>query len=246
MRKAWLEAQRDTLAHWLADIEMELSFTQTTTTYIPTIKEQWVKAVQLKLSTTLGDSGNQPAKPKPTDPTPARKHTAKKSGAGQQRSASKTPSREDDPQKGLGKQSQTGDPFDHHVGSVGEAKEDPKSPLGTKLKGTLGTQPKGMTPSTPKGVKPKDPVPKNTAGTTSGGQSMWYKSGYDTKQTGPAAIPLGNILDMTRKLKAGGQPLLQKSPQFKRERKLLQLGGCLKFSLEPLMWWETKQLLYWV
>ena len=40
VRKAWLVAQRDTLACWLADIEMELSFAQAMITYIPTIKEQ--------------------------------------------------------------------------------------------------------------------------------------------------------------------------------------------------------------
>ena len=79
VRKYWMEAQKDTLARWLEDIEKVLNFTKTTTTFIPTIKEEWVKAVQLKPSTTLGDPGNRPNKP--TDHTPARKHIAKKSGA---------------------------------------------------------------------------------------------------------------------------------------------------------------------
>ena len=107
-----------------------------------------------------------------------------------------TPNQEDDPQKGLGKRSQTSDPADHHEGSVGEPKEDPKSPLGTKPKGTQGTKPKGKTPSTQKGVKPKDAVPKNTTGTTPGSQNMRYKSGYDTNKL--AQLPPGNILDVTR------------------------------------------------
>ena len=51
--------------------------------YIPTVKEDWIKAVQLKPSTTLGDPGNPPKQPnEPTGPKPARKHVAKKSVAG--------------------------------------------------------------------------------------------------------------------------------------------------------------------
>ena len=83
VRHAWMEAQKDILAHWLKDIKVMLSFAQTTTTYIPTVKEEWVRAVQLKPSTTLGDPGKPPPKPnKPTDHTSARKRTTKKSGAG--------------------------------------------------------------------------------------------------------------------------------------------------------------------
>ena len=71
IRKAWIEAQKETLAHWLENIEMVLSFADTTTMYIQTVKEEWITTVQLKSSTTLGDPGNPPNKS--TDPTPARK-----------------------------------------------------------------------------------------------------------------------------------------------------------------------------
>ena len=61
-----------------------------TPVYIPTVKEDWLKPVQLKPSTTLEDPGNLPKQPnKPTDPKPARKHVAKKSGAGRQKFDSK-------------------------------------------------------------------------------------------------------------------------------------------------------------
>ena len=95
---------------------------------------------------------------------------------------------------------------------------DPKDPLTPKPKPKLkpknsGVKPKGMKPknaagSAPKGGKPSKPVPKNTAETTPLGQTTWYKSDvtYDMKQTGPAAIPPENLLDVTRKGKAGCQP----------------------------------------
>ena len=57
-------------------------------------------------------------------------------------------------------------------------------------------------------MKPNEPVPKNTTETTPVGQTTWYKADviYDTKCTGPAAIPPENLLDVTKKQKAGGQP----------------------------------------
>ena len=136
-RKLWLEAQRERLARWLEDAETVFSFAKTTATYIPTIKEEWRKALQLKPSTTLGDPGKPPGKPsKLIDPTPVRKHTAKKSGSGRQRSASKASSLEGDPQKGLSKPSQTEDLGDQTGEPVEEPNEDPKTPLGTTPKGT--------------------------------------------------------------------------------------------------------------
>ena len=41
-----------------------------------------------------------------------------------------------------------------------------------------------------------------------GVKTTWYKSeeAYDLKQTGPAAVPPANLLDVTRKRKAGCQP----------------------------------------
>ena len=69
-------------------------------------------------------------------------------------------------------------------------------------------KPKNAAGSAPKGGKPSKPVPKNTTETTPGGQTTRYKSDvtYDMKRTGPAAIPPENLLDVTRKQKAGCQP----------------------------------------
>ena len=57
-------------------------------------------------------------------------------------------------------------------------------------------------------MNPNEPVPKSTAGAVPGGQITWYKSDvvYDMKQTGTAAIPPKNLLDVTRKWKVGCQP----------------------------------------
>ena len=57
-------------------------------------------------------------------------------------------------------------------------------------------------------MKPNEPVPKNTAGAAPGGQTTWYKSDvvYDMKRTGLDTIPPENLLDVTRKWKAGCQP----------------------------------------
>ena len=159
-RRAWMEAHKGTLAGWLEDIEKVLCFANTTTTYIPTVKEEWIRAVQLKPSTSLGDSGCPPNKS--ADPGPVRKHMAKKSGAGRQRSAGRADGLEGDPLGG-----QPGAPGD-------EPKEDPKSSPGTKPKGPvpLGVKPKG---SVPPGIKTKSPVPgvkpKGAMGSTPKGAS---------------------------------------------------------------------------
>ena len=76
--KAWMEPEKELLGHWLEDLEMVLSATDMSPVYIPTVREEWIKAVQLKPSIPLGDPGNPPKQPnKPTDPKPARKHVAK-------------------------------------------------------------------------------------------------------------------------------------------------------------------------
>ena len=43
---------------------------------------------------------------------------------------------------------------------------------------------------------------------TSEGQDIWYKTdvAYDLKKTGSAAVPPEDLLQVTRKWKAGGQP----------------------------------------
>ena len=69
----------------------------------------------------------------------------------------------------------------------------------------------------------KKTVPKSTAGTIPGGQTVWYKTYvvYDLKQTGEAATPLESLLNVTRKQKAGGQPKPSTSggpPANKRKR----------------------------
>ena len=180
IRQAWIKAEKDTLTAWLEDIKKMIHFAKITPTYIPTIKTQWVRAVQLKPSTTLGDLGVQQTDPnKPLEPSPARKHTPEKSGAGRSKSASQAVSREEDTHEEQVESSPVGDPCDQPGKSVEDPKGDPKTPK---------DPPKGPKPrsSTPKGVKPK-----NTAGTDLKSQDTWYKSGvaYDTKRTGPAAVP---------------------------------------------------------
>ena len=63
VRQAWLTPQKELLECWLEDIEMVLCATEMTPVYIPTVKDDWIKAVQLKPSTTLGDPGNPPKQP---------------------------------------------------------------------------------------------------------------------------------------------------------------------------------------
>ena len=199
------------------------------------MREEWIQAVQLKSSTTLGDPG------KSLDSTPARKHMAKKSGSGQQRPASRVTSSEGDPQKGPSKSSQS-ENLGQRDEPVEELGGEPGTPLGTPSEGTTppgtipkgttppGTIPKGTTPpgtipkgtaptgttpksttpkgTVPKGAKPHELVPKNTGRVAPGGQRTWYKSNvvYGTKRTGPAAIPPDNVLEVTRKRKTGDQP----------------------------------------
>ena len=86
-------------------------------------------------------------------------------------------------------------------------------------------------------MKQNKPVPKSTAGTVPGGQTTWYKSdvAYDMKQTGLAAIPLENLLNVTRKQKAGCQPKLPlEDPQSTKEKELHQLNCYHRCNPEPL------------
>ena len=81
--KAWMEPEQEWLGCWLEDLEMESKATDMSPVFIPSVREEWVRAVQLKPSTPLEDPENLPKQPnKPTGPKPARKHVVKKSGAG--------------------------------------------------------------------------------------------------------------------------------------------------------------------
>ena len=57
VRQAWIGSQKETLDGWLQDIDTVLLFAETEPIYVPTVKLQWQRPVQLKLSTTLGDPG---------------------------------------------------------------------------------------------------------------------------------------------------------------------------------------------
>ena len=82
-QKAWMKPEKEQLGDWLEDVEMILGATAMSPIYIPTVREEWIKAVQQKPTPALEDPENLPKQPnKPTGPKPARKHVAKKSGAG--------------------------------------------------------------------------------------------------------------------------------------------------------------------
>ena len=72
--KAWMEPEKEWLGHWLEDLEMVLKATDMSPVFIPSGKEEWVRAVQLKPSTPQEDPENLPKHPKePTGPKPVRK-----------------------------------------------------------------------------------------------------------------------------------------------------------------------------
>ena len=230
--KAWMEPEKEWLERWLDDLEMTLSATEMSPVYIPTVREKWVKAAQQKPTPTPEDPEKPPRQPnEPTGPKPSRKHVAKKSGAGRQKTGGEDDNKGDNSQPDPNKSLQTeylegqpgdvlGEPRDDPLPLGPDPKDsqppstDPKDPLKPKPKpkGT-GVKPKRPKPKnaagvTPKGMKPDEPVPKSTTGTVPGGQTTWYKSDvvYDMKRTGLAAIPPENLLNVTRKRKAGCQP----------------------------------------
>ena len=80
---SWMEPEQEWLECWLEHLEMVLKATDMSPVFVPTVREEWVKAVELKPSTPLEDPENPPKQPnKPTGLKPARKHVTKKSGAG--------------------------------------------------------------------------------------------------------------------------------------------------------------------
>ena len=118
-----------------------------------------------------------------------------------------------------------GDPGEHPEDSVGakdpqHPEEDPEGPIEDLdppqleedpglPKPPLPKKPKVRRPK-PKGSKPKDDAPGDPASKITAeelsGEKPWYKTGYDTKKTGSAAVPPEGLLDVTRKQKAGPQP----------------------------------------
>ena len=95
------------------------------------------------------------------------------------------------------------------------------------------------------GAKPNEPVPKNTSYTTSKGRTTWYKADvvYDTKSTGPAAIPPENLFDVTRKREINLNPLPKEDSRRIKER-IHQLGGYHKLNQELLKCWVIKLPLH--
>ena len=181
---------------------------------------------------TPEDQEKLPSQPnEPPGPKPGRKHTAKKRGAGRQGTGGKNDNKGDNSQPDPNKSLQTedlegqsgdvlGEPGDEPLPLGSDPKDsqppstDPEDPLKPKPKPKVaGVKPKGPKPknaagATPKGGKPNEPVPTSTAGTVPGGQTTWYKTDviYHLKCTGKAATPPENLLNVTRKRKAGGQP----------------------------------------
>ena len=117
--------------------------------------------------------------------------TARKSGARQSRTTGKSTSLGKVPDNGKNQPVQTGDLDDQPEDSVEEPQE--KSTEKEKLSERSAA---------------RESVPKNTRGTVPRGQKTWYKSdtAYDTKKTGPAAIPPEDALEVTRKRKVSSQP----------------------------------------
>ena len=234
--RAWMEPEKERLGCWLEDLEIVLSATEMSPVYIPTVREEWIKAVEQKPSPISEDPENPPKQPnKPTGPKPARKNVAKKSGAGCQKAGDKDENEGDNSQQDPNIPLQTEDLGGQPGDVLEEPRDDPlppgpdpknSQPSGTDPKDLLkpkpkpkpkpknsGVKPKGPKPknaasAAPKGVEQNEPVPKNTTGAAPGGQTTWYKSDvvYDMKRTGPAAIPPKNLLDVNRKWKAGCQP----------------------------------------
>ena len=204
---------------------MTLRATEVSPIYIPTVKEGWIKAAQQKPTPTPENPEKPPSQPnEPPGPKPARKHTAKKSGAGRQRTGGKNDNKGDNSQPDQNKSLQTEDLEGQSGDVLGEPENepllpgsdpkdsqppstDPEDPLKPKPKPKgAGVKPKGPKPknaagATPKGGKPNKPVPKSTAGTVPEGQTTWYKTDviYDLKHTGKAATPPDSLLNVTRK-----------------------------------------------
>ena len=157
--KAWMEPEKERLGHWLEDLEMVLKATDMSPIFIPSVKEEWVRAVQVKPSTPQEDPENLPKQPnKPTGPKPVRKHVAKKSGAGRQKSDNKNKNKDDNSNQGLNIPPQ----MENLGEQPGDLKEEPGDGLQPPSTDPKNTQP----PST----EPKDPLPPRQKPKNSGGK----------------------------------------------------------------------------
>ena len=196
------------MEHWLENVEVVLHTTEMSPIYIPSVREEWIQVVRQKPPSIPEDPENPSEQPKKqTDPKPASKHIAKKSGTGCQRARKKDEDKGNEPQQNLNVPLQPGDTLEEPTEDPLPPGPDPKNsqPLSTDPKNLsrLKQKPKSTAGATPKGVKPK-----STAGMTSEGQDIWYKTdvAYDLKKTGSAAVPPEDLLEVTRKRKVGGQP----------------------------------------
>ena len=55
-----MEPEKERLECWLEDIEMTLRATEVSPVYIPTVKEEWIKAAQQKPTLTPEDPEKNP------------------------------------------------------------------------------------------------------------------------------------------------------------------------------------------
>ena len=237
LAQVWMKGDREKLSEWTADIEMVLGATKMSPVYVPTVKEEWIRAAKQKRTATLENPDKPLPQPnKPKGPKPVRKPVARKSRGKWPKDDNKG-----DNKKG-GLQQQIVNP-ENQPGNVMEDLEDEPLPPGQgpnvpenppdpkpKPKGA-GLKPK---PKGPKPNKPVPPMPKSTTDTTSEEPITWYKTGvaYDTKCTGPAAIPPEGLLNVSRKRKAGGQPKASGGPSVNK-RKRTTPAKFLTLSPEP-------------
>ena len=228
-----MKGDREKLSKWIVDIEMVLQVTKMSPVYVPTVKEEWIRAPKQKPTATLENPDKPSLQPnKPKGPKPVRKPVSRKSGGKGPRDDNKG-----DNKKG-GLQQQIENP-ENQPGNVMEDLEDEPLPPGPgpndpenppdpkpKPKGAdPKPKPKGAGPKPkPKGPKPNEPVPlmpKSTTDTTSEEPITWYKTcvAYDTKCTGPAATPPEGLLNVARKRKAGGEPKTSGGPSVNKRKK---------------------------
>ena len=85
--QAWMKSDRERLSDWIADIDMVLDATKISPVYIPTVKEEWIKAAKQKPTSTSENPDEPSPQPnKPKGSKPVRKPMARKSvGKGQRR-----------------------------------------------------------------------------------------------------------------------------------------------------------------
>ena len=76
--KVCMESDRERLSVWLEDIEMVLGATKMSSVYVPSVKEEWIKAAKQKPTQTPENPEEPLPQPnKPKGPKSARKHVAK-------------------------------------------------------------------------------------------------------------------------------------------------------------------------